>query len=65
VGGCAGEAARLNVAGGWGPDWARVIPEAVEVEAVPPAAVIYRAYSGGKRRAGWRCEDAPCCGCCD
>lgn len=66
VGGCPGEAASLNVKGGWGPDWARVMPEAVEVEAATVAAAVsYRAYEGGRRRAGWRCEDAPCCGCCD
>ena len=74
VGGCVGEAERLNAGVGRGPGAdvpagspsGELEPERVEVEAGQAAGrVEYRAYSGGRRRAGWRCEDAPCCGCCD
>jgi hypothetical protein len=72
VNGCPADTARLNAAGGWGPESARTF--------VPPAQVGPDDAQEASRRAGGkyaytasgarmtlssaRCIDAPCCGCC-
>lgn len=74
VGGCPADTAKLNAQGGWG-------PQSVRVHVAPPAQVdpsdareasrlaggryAYTASGARMTMASARCEDAPCCGCCD
>lgn len=73
VGGCPASTAKLNAQGGWGPDSARTFVPPVQVdpadarEASRRAGGKYAYTAGGARMtvSSQRCEDAPCCGCCD
>jgi len=73
INGCPASTARLNAQGGWGPESARTFVPPVQVnpsdarEASRLAGGKYAYTSSGARMtvSSQRCEDAPCCGCCD
>jgi hypothetical protein len=76
AGGCPAETDRLNTAGGFG-GTAGPVPEGdrLAVAAAASQRVSRGRYDGGKyaytgtgarmTMSSRRCEDAPCCGCCD